>query len=176
MKNVINYFLRFFLIMIVIVIANGSANVYEKKVENNNVNKTVNLSTMALKVVENQQIEKYTAKDTYTGDMTGYAYNCPLCNGTLACKSSYNIKDGTITYPDNEYGEVYIVASSKNLPCGTIVRFYNDRIAEGEIFAIVLDRGVLGNALDLLVPSEQYAYDYIGRRSVTYDVLRNGWE
>mgnify|MGYP003293901115 CR=1 FL=1 len=33
MKNVINYFLRFFLIMIVIVIANGSANVYEKKVE-----------------------------------------------------------------------------------------------------------------------------------------------
>ena len=41
--------------------------------------------------------------------------------------------------------------------------------------AIVLDRGVLGTDIDLLSPSEEYASKYIGRRKITYDVLRVGW-
>ncbi|MEG1892361.1 MAG: hypothetical protein RR189_00520 [Bacilli bacterium] len=176
MKNVINYSIRILLIVIVIFVANSSANVYEEKVENSNVNKTINLSTMALKVIEANKIEKFTAIDTYTGDLTGYAHNCPLCGGTLACKSSYNVKDGTTTYPDSEYGEVYIVASSRNLPCGSIISFNSNRIQKEKVLAIVLDRGVLGNALDLLVVSEDYASDKIGRSSITYDVLRSGWE
>ncbi len=174
--KIINFFVKFSLIMVVLFIAKSSTNVEVAKVENENVNKTINLSTMALKVIEVEKNLKFTAIDTYTGDLTGYVYNCPLCNGTLACKPSYNIKDGTNTYVDDEYGEVYIVASSKNLPCGSIVSFYSNRISDDKIVAIVLDRGVTGNSLDFLSPSLSYAYDNIGRSSITYDVLRSGWE
>lgn len=176
MKRMINYSFKLTIIIILLVMSKTTANMLELQVENNNINKTINLTTMAMKVVEANAVKKYTAKDTFTGDLTGYAYNCPLCNGTLACAPKYNVKNGTTTYPDEEYGEVFIVASSKNLECGSIIRFTSDRVKEGESYAIVLDRGVLGNALDLLVPSEQYALDYIGRSSITYDVLRNGWQ
>lgn len=174
--RVINYLIRLTLVITVLLIAKSSVKETSSAVLNDNVNKTINLSTMALKVEEIEETLKFTAIDTYTGDLTGYAYNCPLCGGTLGCLPSYDITDGTTTYNDYEYGEVYIVASSKNLPCGSIVSFYSTRIGEGRILAIVLDRGVTGNALDLLTPSEDYASTYIGRSSITYDVLRSGWE
>ena len=147
----------------------------ETKLENNTTNRTIDLSTMALKLEEDIQNDLYSAKDTYTGDLTGYGADCPLCGGTLACKPSYYIKDGTDSYPDAVYGNVRIVASSRNLPCGTIVRFNHARLSSDPIIAIVLDRGVLGNDLDLLSPSEEYALQNVGRKSITYDVLRQGW-
>lgn len=175
MKKIIGYFIKLSIIIFILIITKTSTDVFERKVENENINKGINLSTMALKVIEANELEMFTAIDTYTGDLTGYVYNCPLCNGTLACKPSYNIKDGTNTYYDSEYGTVYIVASSKNLPCGSIVSFYTNRISEGRVVAIVLDRGVRGNALDFLSPNLDYALQNIGRSSVTYDVLRSGW-
>lgn len=174
--KIVNYFVRLSLLVFVLIIAKSSTNVMDATVENENVNKTINLSTMALKVIEVEEELKFTAIDTYTGDLTGYAHDCPLCNGTLACMPSYDITDGTNTYNDAEYGELYIVASSKNLPCGSIVSFYSNRISDDRVLAIVLDRGVRGNSLDFLVPTEQYAYDNIGRSTITYDVLRSGWE
>ena len=174
--KVVNYFVRMSIIIFVLVVAKFDSNIKTATVENDNVNKTVNLTTMAMKIIEVEDTIKYTAIATYTGDLTGYAYNCPLCNGTLGCMPKYNIKDGTTTYNDYEYGEVKIVASSKNIPCGSIVRFTSSRVGEGEQFAIVLDRGVGGYALDLLTPSEEYASKYIGRSKITYDVLRSGWE
>ena len=89
--------------------------------------------------------------------------------------SSYNIKDGTTTYPDSQYGTVNIVASSANLPCGSIVKFDAPRISSEPIIAIVLDRGVPGNDLDLLSPNYDYAIGTVGRFNATYDVLRSGW-
>lgn len=174
--KVVNYFVRMFLLLFVLIIAKSSTDIIDVAVENNNTNKTINLTTMAMKVEENEEIQKYTAINTYTGDLTGYAYNCPLCGGKLGCLPSYNIMDGTTKYTDVKYGEVNIVASSSNLPCGSIVSFYSDRVGEGRIVAIVLDRGVRGNSLDLLTPSEEYASKYIGRSKITYDVLRSGWE
>lgn len=173
--KVINYFTRITIIIAVILIAKSSVNITNSDVLNDNINKTVDLSTMAMKIVDFKENDKEAAIDTYTGDLTGYAHNCPLCNGTLACLPSYYIKDGTNTYYDSEYGEVYIVASSTNLPCGSIVRFYSNRISQENTYAIVLDRGVRGNALDFLAPSENYASTYIGRSTITYDVLRSGW-
>ena len=164
------------IVIFMLIIAKSSSDIKIATVENNNVNKTVNLTTMAMKIIEVEDTIKYTPVATYTGDLTGYAYNCPLCNGTLGCMPKYNIKDGTTTYKDYEYGEVKIVASSKNIACGSIIRFKSDRVGEGEQFAIVLDRGVGGYALDLLTPSEDYASKYIGRSKITYDVLRSGWE
>ena len=174
--KVVNYFIRMSIVIFMFIVAKSSSDIKIASVENNNVNKTVTLTTMAMKIIEVEDTIKYTPVATYTGDLTGYAYNCPLCNGTLGCMPKYNIKDGTTTYKDYEYGEVKIVASSKNIACGSIIRFKSDRVGEGEQFAIVLDRGVGGYALDLLTPSEDYASKYIGRSKITYDVLRSGWE
>lgn len=114
--------------------------------------------------------------DTYTGDLTGYSADCPACYGTLGCLPSYNVyRNGVLTYPDKQYGNVRIVASSKNIPCGSIIKFSSDRVQVGDTYAIVLDRGVYNYNIDLLVPSEAFAYQYIGRSKINYDVLRYGW-
>lgn len=163
------------LVLFAIFIVASSSSKVQSKVENENFNRNVDLSTMALKVTEMAENDLYTALDTFTGSLTGYSHDCPLCGGTLACAPSYNVRDRRDYYPDKDYGNVRIVASSKNLPCGTIIRFNSQRISNDPVFAIVLDRGVPGNNLDLLVSTEEYASKYIGRSTVTYDVLRLGW-
>ena len=112
----------------------------------------------------------------YKGDLTGYAADCPACNGTLACKPKYDVyKNGVVTYPDITYGDVRIVASSKNLKCGSIIKFNLRTISSEPVYAIVLDRGVLGTDIDLLVETESLASKIVGRRTTTYEVLRSGW-
>jgi 3D (Asp-Asp-Asp) domain-containing protein len=110
------------------------------------------------------------------GILTGYGADCPKCGGTLACKSSYKVKNnGVVTYPDSTYGNIRIVASSKNLKCGSVVRFNLPKLSSEPIYAIVLDRGVLGNNLDILMESEAAASKKIGRNTITYEVIRMGW-
>lgn len=167
--------IRACIIVIMLFVAKSSCNSFELRTTSDATNRTINLSTMAMKLEEDIRNDLYSAKDTYTGDLTGYNADCPLCGGTLSCKPSYYIKDGTDTYPDPVYGTVRIVASSKNLPCGTIVRFGLSSLSQDPIIAIVLDRGVLGNDLDLLTPNEYFARHYVGRKSITYDILRQGW-
>ncbi len=146
------------------------------KVEIIQFNQTLDLSAKAEKEFEDINKDIYAAKATYTGDLTGYSADCPLCNGTLSCKTSYKVyQNNVVTYPDETYGNVRIVASSKQLACGSVIRFQSNRVGEGDTYAIVLDRGVLGTNLDLLVPTENYASRYIGRSKVTYDVVRFGW-
>ena len=158
-------FIPFQILIIVVLVfgANISANKNYASVSNDASNRVINLTTMALKLEEDIKNDLYSAKDTFTGDITGYGADCPLCGGTLACKPSYYVRDGTTTYFDND------------LPCGSIVRFQLNHISQDPIIAIVLDRGVLGNDLDLLMPSEAYANQYAGRTMSTYDVLRTGW-
>ncbi len=152
---------------------------------NENVNRSVNLSTMALYINKEEEqkaneeaLQTYLwgSLDSYTGDLTGYGAFCPLCSGRLACMSNLDLSNGRTHYDDKTYGSVQIVASSKNLPCGSIIKFNASHISTDPIIAIVLDRGVLGNDIDLLSPSEDYAIKHIGRSKITYDVLRMGWE
>lgn len=145
------------------------------KLSNSNLNKTLDLTAMATKYSEIQYNDKFYPLDTFTGDLTGYAADCPLCGGTLGC-TGQNVLDRTTTYDDIDYGKVRIVASSKNLQCGSVIRFNSPKLSSEPIFAIVLDRGVLGNDIDLLVESETYALHNVGRTKITYDVLRNGWK
>lgn len=173
--KILNRSIKVGLFLFVIFIIESSSSKVLGRVENDNFNRNVDLSTMALKVTEMAENDLYTPLDTLTGSLTGYSHDCPLCGGTLACAPSYNVRDRRDFYPDKEYGIVKIVASSKNLPCGTIIRFNQPRISSEPIFAIVLDRGVPGNNLDLLVETEEYATRFIGRSTVTYDVLRTGW-
>ena len=85
---------------------------------------------------------------------------------------SLDVLNGNIYFNDSVYGNLNIVASSSNLACGTVVRINSNF---GEIMAIVLDRGVGGNNLDLLQVSEQEALINVGRSIVSYDILRKGW-
>lgn len=160
---------------LVLLVVGTNSNIVESSVSNTNVNKTIDLSVMALKLEEDIKNDLYSAKDTFVGNLTGYTANCPLCGGTLACKRDYNVKTGVDFYQDAMYGKVKIVASSSNLPCGTIIRFEKDSISNEPVIAIVLDRGVLGNNIDLLTSTEEYANAYVGRSVIRYDVLRNGW-
>lgn len=146
-----------------------------EKITNENLNKTLDLNAMAFKYNEIKLADKLMPLDTFTGDLTGYGALCPACNGHLGCTGKW-VGDGTTTYDDVDYGNVRIVASSKNLPCGSIVTFDAPYLSDEKITAIVLDRGVLGNDLDLLVESEAYASKNVGRHKLTYDVLRFGWE
>lgn len=151
--------------------------------DNYSFSKSLGVSTKVIKNEEEKPVpvEINTQSNTlgvnqYVGDLTGYVAHCPLCYGTLACKPSYDVyKNGVVTYPDATYGNVRIVASSKNLKCGSIIRFNLSTISSTPVYAIVLDRGVLKNDIDLLVATEEEAIVNVGRRKTTYDVLRYGW-
>lgn len=147
----------------------------EAKIINENINKNIDLVAKAQKEYEFIANDLYEPIDYYNGYLTGYAANCPLCGGTLGC-TGQNVLDGTTKVYDEDYGMVNIVASSSNLPCGSIVSFNLDSVSDKPIKAIVLDRGVLGTNLDLLVESEEYARMYVGGRKITYNVLRKGYE
>ena len=78
------------------------------------IRQNVGVSVDAEKEWEDINKDIYAAKATYTGDLTGYSADCPLCYGTLACKPSYKVyKNNVVTYNDKVYGNVRIVASSK---------------------------------------------------------------
>lgn len=153
--------------------------------ENYDFSQELGVSTVATKkeeekpkpvVVPSTSDSNVLGVNKYRGDLTGYVAHCPACYGTLACKSSYDVyKNGVVTYPDSTYGNVRIVASSKNLKCGSIIKFNLSTISSEPIYAIVLDRGVLGTDIDLLVATEDEAIKKVGRRSTTYEVLRVGW-
>ncbi len=163
------------LIVVIAIFITSNTSVLESKIENTNINTTVNLSTMAMKIADNEYDKLYTPLSTLTGELTGYVYNCPLCTGRLACMSSLDLSNGTNTYVDEEYGEVAIVASSTSVPCGTVLTFESSRVSEEPVYAIVLDRGVGGNSLDLLVKDLDYAYSTVGRSTITYSIVRSGW-
>ena len=157
------------------------------KVSYNNVVNSVSLNTnvnkaLDIEVIENSQKElyKFSLYDpiySFVGELTGYAGDCPLCSGYLARPPRTNVLKEGIYYNDNVYGTVRIVASSKNYPCGTIIRFKVNKISEEPIIAIILDRGVGGNDIDLLTENEDYAIKSVGRvKNTTFEVLRNGWK
>jgi len=173
--SIISKTLKVIIVMFLLYFANGVTGHEETKVINNNLNKTLDLNAMAEVMEAINYNDLYSPLNTYVGDLTGYGANCPLCSGFLGCNSK-DVRDGTTIYNDRDYGQVRIVASSKNIPCGSIIRFESDRISKEPTFAIVLDRGVGGTSIDLLTKSEDYARNNVGRFQIKYDLLRKGWE
>lgn len=173
--DILKQFGRVFKILIVLVAFLCITKVNIEKdngtVFNDNSNKVLDLTAMAIKYEEIRLADLYYPLDTFVGDLTGYVADCPLCGGTLGCTGQDVLTNRITTYNDKQYGTVRIVASSSNLACGSIVKY---KLNSEEITAIVLDRGVLGTDLDLLVSSLDQAYN-IGRRNISYDVLRFGW-
>jgi hypothetical protein len=173
--NHLNIIVKSCLLVVAILLVVGASNGSEIKVTNSNLNLSLDLNAMAAKVEEDIQNDIYSSKDTYTGYLTGYAADCPLCGGHLACMPSLDVLHGNVNYQDSTYGNVRIVASSKNLTCGTIIKFQSNVNGGEPITAIVLDRGVTGTAIDLLTPTESYAIQNVGRSIISYDILRKGW-
>ena len=171
----LNKYIKLTVLLIAVLILVGTTNGNQYKVKNSNLNLYTDLTLMALKVEKDIQNDIYSAKETYEGDLTGYGADCPLCGGHLACMPSLDVLHGNVTYSDSTYGTLRIVASSQNLPCGSVVRFDFPSISSDGVLAIVLDRGVVGTSLDLLVESNNAAYTQVGRRRITYDVVRKGW-
>lgn len=176
-KDVINHlklFIQVVCLFIAVMVVVGTCNGDEIKVSNNNLNKSLDLRLMALKAEESIKNDIFAVKENYSGDLTGYVANCPLCGGHLACMPKLDVLSGITTYNDDTYGNVKIVASSRNLACGSIVRF-DSSISDEPVIAIVLDRGVTGTNLDLLVSEVSEATKVVGRKKINYDVLRKGW-
>ena len=164
-------------VLVVFFIENGSSKIVEQSISNENLNRTLDLSNMALKVEEENMNNLYYVLDIYTGSLSGYGADCYGCGGYLP-GLGINIKEtNQITYQDKEYGNVRIVAASANLPFGSIVKFNLPKLQKEPILAIVADRGgaITGTRLDLLCESEDYARQYVGRGTITYEVLRLGW-
>lgn len=178
MKKILKKIYRFFQFVLVfglLFLAKNIAGQNEVRVINENLNKTLNLSARAEVMEAINYDDLYSPLDSFVGDLTGYGADCALCSGFLGCTSK-DVRDGTIIHKDADYGNVRIVASSKNIPCGSIIRFESSRVSAEPIIAIVLDRGVGGTAIDLLTESEDYAGRKIGRSQIKYDLLRKGWK
>lgn len=204
MKTCVDIFskvVKLSVILLTVVFIENGTNHFEVQTKNENLNKTLDLATMAEKVkVENAQtleqteiiagvvepnIEQtyipqvsasYDAVDTYVGNITGYSAYCYGCGGYLP-GLGVNARETGIYYTDSEYGTVRIVAASTYLPFGSIVKFNLPSVSSEPIVAIVADRGgaVQGTKLDLLVETDAYAIQYVGNQSIIYDVLRLGW-
>ncbi len=178
----INIFVKTIIITIfVFMLVGATSENNNSKVKNNYLNLSLDINKMSSKRDRKYEEylafinDNYSAKEQYTGDLTGYGADCPLCSGRLACMPSLDVLHGNYHFDDSTYGNVRIVASSSNLPCGSVIRFDFARQSDDPIIAIVLDRGVLGTDIDLLEENSQNARLYVGRSVITYDVLRRGW-
>lgn len=115
----------------------------------------------------------YNVIETYTGSLTGYGPDCRGCSGKTA--SGYDVRN-TITYNDEEYGEIRILAADKSIQMYSVVRVSNVPGMEPFI-AIVLDTGGnvgfgKGTLFDLLFSKESEAMHKVN--NVTFEILRKG--
>lgn len=168
------------IILVVITFSLGKGSFAESSLliaMNENLDKSVDKSVLVNSQKELYEKGLFAPKYTFKGELTGYAGDCALCSGYLACPPRTNVLKEGILFEDSTYGTVRIVASSKNYPCGTILKFNVKKISESPIIAIVLDRGVGGNVIDLLTENEDYAIKKIGRvKNLEFEVLREGWK
>ena len=143
---------------------------------NNSIGKNVGQTTIQVSQDILYKKDIYTPLYTFKGDLTGYAGDCALCTGYLACPPRTNVLEEGIYFNDKIYGTLRIAASSRLYPCGTIIEFYAGNLSNEPIRAIILDRGVGGNDIDLLTENETFAIQTVGRvKDLEFKVLREGW-
>lgn len=143
---------------------------------NDSIGKNVGQTTIQVSQDILYKKDLYSPLYTFTGDLTGYAGDCPLCTGYLACPPRTNVLEEGIYFEDDTYGTLRIAASSRKYPCGTIIEFNVGKLSDEPIRAIILDRGVGGNDIDLLMDSEDLAIKEVGRvKNLEFKVLREGW-
>lgn len=122
-----------------------------------------------------EEVRMYYQGEIFTAKMSGYGAD--IGNYTA---SGYQISGGNITYNDNQYGEVRILAGDRNYSFGTIVRISNSN--EGTVLGIVLDRGPdIGRgtakkfAFDLLYTTSREARLKGVSYNANFEILRLGY-
>lgn len=171
MKNM----LKIFSLIIIVAITSVTMTFYYA-VKYDGINNEKRLITTALRYDTYISEETNVLKEII-GEMTGYAANCPGCLGTVFCAPYPDVRAGNITFLDQEYGEIRIVAADPSIPCGTIVRITTNLYGE-PIIAIVLDRGsaIKGDIFDLLFKEDENINSLVGRqKNVKFEILRFGW-
>lgn len=171
-------YIRLFLVLFMLLLLNNNTLTFAEvnKVYNNNLDKMVEISVIEKMQDDIHTQELLTPKDSFVGELTGYAGDCPKCTGILACHPRTNVLEKGMFFDDVQYGTIRIVASSSNYPCGTILRFTVGKLSSEPIIAVVMDRGVTAGVIDLLTENEDYARTNIGRvHNQTFEVLRFGW-
>ncbi len=158
-------------------------------VSNNNLEKSVGedellssyekLSTKVLSPVMYDSMSKAALNSKYYptsfyGKLTHYGPDCKGCGGHLGCNGQ-DARNGNIYYEDKEYGTIRIVAASKTLPCGSIIRINVDAYDPNGMYAIVLDRGVGDGVIDLLKTSEKAKAPSRTVKKVRFDIVRYGY-
>lgn len=111
---------------------------------------------------------------SFIGKLTHYGPDCALCGGHLGCNGQY-ARNGNIYYHDKEYGTLRIVATSKKIPCGSILRINVDAYDKNGMYAIVLDRGVGPGIVDLLKTSERAWSPSATVNGARFDIVRYGY-
>lgn len=159
------------------------------KTENENLTKVVSKSTMLSSYKEiddflsqpvfynsfEQAVLNSKKGDTsFVGKLVHYGPDCAECSGHLGCNGQ-DARGGNIYYNDKEYGKVRIVAASSLLPCGSIIRINVNAYDSNGLYAIVLDRGVSGNMIDLLKASQRDKSPVRTANGVKFDILRYGY-
>jgi 3D (Asp-Asp-Asp) domain-containing protein len=142
-----------------------------------------------IKNAVNEIVEVGTAPvGEYVGTLTGYGPDCKGCSpvGHVACRTeagkNYSLTKDGITYTDDEYGEVRILAADFRLfPCGTVIEITNDTIEP--TIGIVMDTGSTMRLywrkykmvwLDLAFPTEK-GTSTVTNKKTEYSVKRWGW-
>ena len=121
--------------------------------------------------------KEYDVLETFVGRMTGYGPDCAGCSGITSY--GHDLRNGNVTYYDEEFKETKIVAADSRYPFGTIVRVSGLSVYDKPFIAIVLDRGgkINDNLMDLAFDTEdnplvrQIGYS----KNITYEILRYGW-
>ena len=123
----------------------------------------------------------------FNGKLTGYGPDCPGCSlvGNVSCKTKQGtnhslINDG-ITYIDDEFGEVRILAAATTaFPCGTVINVDNGILEPFN--AVVLDTGYdmrkawnNGSVWFDLAFESQASVTNVSNKTSSFSVQRWGW-
>lgn len=143
---------------------------------------------IVLKEVVNEIVEVGTgAQGMFQGRLTGYGPDCSGCSsvGNVSCRTkeglNHSLINNGITYTDQEYGEVRILAAATSaFPCGTIIAVDNGILTP--FYAIVLDSGYdmrnawqNGNVWFDLAFESQASVTNVSNKTALFSVQRWGW-
>lgn len=166
---------KLFMVIIVMIIFLNFSVLKITQIKLNNLKTKTNSKYYNL--VVDYEIKEMPVLYTFYGQLTAYGSDCKGCIGITA--SGYNIKNGNITYVDNEYGNIRIIAADKIYPFGTIIKITEEEYLKKPFIAIVLDRGyaIQGNTIDLAFETNKdKMLKKLGRRqNVKYEILRYGY-
>ena len=73
---------------------------YSVNINNVNLNKSLEVAVMEENHENLYVAELYDAEATFTGDLTAYVGDCPLCSGILACHPRTNVLESGIYFND----------------------------------------------------------------------------